>query len=99
MDRYIAVVVAINSMHSADVRICQSNPMGNIPRLHEGQDMFPMLGITHSPITLANFSSINVVFMEKNAEKKKKITLSPKSVVRVGSTQPDELTSISPDNE
>jgi hypothetical protein len=38
--------VTINSMHSADVRICQSSPMGNITRLHEGQDMIPMLGIT-----------------------------------------------------
>jgi hypothetical protein len=25
--------------------ITQSNPMGNIPRLDEGQDMIPMLGI------------------------------------------------------
>ena len=33
-------------MHSADVRICQSDTMGNIPRLHERQDVIPTHGIT-----------------------------------------------------
>ena len=43
--RHITVFVVISSMHRADVRICQSNTMGNIPRLHEKQDMMPMIGI------------------------------------------------------
>ena len=38
--------MTISSMHSADVGIRQSDLMGNIPRLHEGQDMIPMLGVT-----------------------------------------------------
>jgi hypothetical protein len=45
--RETSLFVAISSMPSADVCICQRNTMGNILRLHEGQNMISMLVITH----------------------------------------------------